>query len=146
MKPLLLLLRLLSSSVVRLPQDGDPFILTFEPDAVMASKRVVQRRIFFFLRLCDYVIFNTLHSMVVESVTELLDQLNMATQAAEMQKTSSERSLEAVDEKKDIKNIDDARKSVFITEVMLVLGELTFVPAASDFENEFHKFSQLEQK
>lgn len=108
----------------------------------MASKRVVQRRIFFFLRLCDYVIFNTLHSMVVESVTELLDQLNMATQAAEMQKTSSERSLEAVDEKKDIKNIDDARKSVFITEVMLVLGELTFVPAASDFENEFESVMQ----
>ena len=43
---------------------------------VMASKRVVQKRIFFFLRLCDYVIFSTLQSMVVESVTELLDRLS----------------------------------------------------------------------
>jgi len=75
--------------------------------------------------------------MVVESVTELLDQLNMASQAAEIQKAGSKTGLETVDEKKDMKKKEDARKSVFITEVMLVLGKLVFVPAASDFENEF---------
>lgn len=43
----------------------------------MASKRVVQRRLYFFLRLCDYIIFNTLHSMVVESVSDLLGHLQI---------------------------------------------------------------------
>ena len=106
--------------------------------AVMASKRVAQKRIYFFLRLCDYVIFNTLHSMVVESVTELLDELNMASQASQAAEESvRERGLETVDEKKDSKKKkEEAKSSVFVTEVMLVLGDLTFVPAASDFENE----------
>ena len=38
---------------------------------VMASKRVVQRRLYYFLRLCDFIIFHSLHRMVVESVKDL---------------------------------------------------------------------------
>uniref|UniRef100_A0A7S4P4P5 Dynein heavy chain linker domain-containing protein n=1 Tax=Guillardia theta TaxID=55529 RepID=A0A7S4P4P5_GUITH len=84
---------------------------------VMASKRVVQRRLYYFLRLCDYVIFNTLHTMVVESTSELLAQIepNVKDQLEDSQKK---------------------RKAVFLTEISLILGDLTFVPGAADFENE----------
>lgn len=119
---------------------------------VMASKRVVQRRLFYFLRLADYIIFSTLHEMVVESVTELLDNLYLASREAEAQRLA----LEAAElarkngtapepekpekddkpKKKPVKEEKPKRKTIFVTEVMLVLGDLTFVPAAADFENE----------
>ena len=53
---------------------------------VMASKRVVQRRLFYFLRLADYIIFSSLHEMVVESVVELLDNLYKASRDAAEEK------------------------------------------------------------
>eukprot|EP00960_Hanusia_phi_P070417 767305-Hanusia_phi.AAC.13 len=84
---------------------------------VMASKRVVQRRLYFFLRLCDYVIFNTLHTMVVESTSELLSQIEPNVHA-------------------QLENNQKKRKAIFLTEISLILGDLTFVPGASDFENE----------
>ena len=120
---------------------------------VMASKRVVQRRLFFFLRLADYIIFTTLHEMVVESVTELLDNLYKASREAAEQKQKLEEAelakknntapeLEKPEEKempknkKPVKEEKPVRKTIFMTELMLVLGDLTFVPSAADFENE----------
>ena len=120
---------------------------------VMASKRVVQQRLFYFLRLADYIIFSTLHEMVVESVTELLDSLYRASREAEAQRKAQEALEHAIKDgtvpapekpetddkpkkKKPVKEEKPMRKTIFMTEVMLVLGDLTFVPAAADFENE----------
>jgi len=120
---------------------------------VMASKRVVQRRLFYFLRLADYIIFSSLHEMVVESVTELLDNLYLASREAEAQRLALEAAElakkngeipepekpdkdEKSKKKKPVKEEKPKRKTIFVTEVMLVLGDLTFVPAAADFENE----------
>jgi len=120
---------------------------------VMASKRVVQQRLFYFLRLADYIIFSTLHEMVVESVTELLDSLYTASREADAEKkrqdeielalkngTAPEPEQSDKDDKtkkkKPVKEEKPKRKTIFVTEVMLVLGDLTFVPAAADFENE----------
>jgi hypothetical protein len=119
---------------------------------VMASKRVVQQRLFYFLRLADCVIFSTLHEMVVESVTELLDSLYKASREADALRKAQEALEQAIKDgsapqpekpetddqakKKKTKEEKPVRKTIFTTEVMLVLGDLTFVPAAADFENE----------
>ena len=117
---------------------------------VMASKRVVQRRLFYFLRLADYIIFSSLHEMVVESVVELLDNLYKASRdAAEEKRKQEEAELsikngtgpkpeddEKEKKKKKVSDEKQARKTIFMTEVMLVLGDLNFVPSADDFENE----------
>ena len=101
---------------------------------VMASKRVVQRRLYFFLRLCDYMIFNTLHSMVVESVSELLGYLQM--DMSKVEQTEAER--KAAEKKKLTGGKPEVQLSsaIFLTEIMLMNGDLAFIPGANDFEAE----------
>lgn len=127
---------------------GDNFRYT-----VMATKRIIQRRLFYFLRLADYIIFSTLQEMVVEAIQELLQNLYRASREAEEQKKKIEAAELAKkngsapepekpekDSKPKAKKVGKeekpARKTIFVTEVMLVLGDLTFVPSAEDFENE----------
>ena len=110
---------------------------------VMASKRVVQQRIFYFLRLCDYVIFNTLQTMVVDSVTNLLDNLKLAKDSADKHADESTASIEprgtVLEEKADKKkDKQPVCTSVFRTEIVLdhETNDLAFVPTVTDFENE----------
>ncbi len=91
---------------------------------VMASKRVVQRRLYYFLRLCDYIIFNTLQTMVTDSVSDLVTFV-------QGEPLDSDQAVA----KKDSK--DPKSNAIFLTQILLQDGSLVFSPASSEFENEF---------
>ena len=91
--------------------------------------------------------------MCSSDLTELLDSLYRASREAEAQRKAQEALEQAIKDgtvpapekpetddkpkkKKPVKEEKPMRKTIFMTEVMLVLGDLTFVPAAADFENE----------
>ncbi len=77
---------------------------------VMASKRVEHRRLYHFLRLADYVIFNSLHVLVIESLSELLSRLQTALSTTD--------------------------QALFLTEILVDRTNLVFEPSCERFESE----------
>jgi len=113
---------------------------------VMASKRVVHKRLYMFLQLSDYVIFSTLHSMVVWSLDDLV---GFMTEPPPAPPTPIEDSVEDTGNTSGVapgvadllltgekKKVDKASFTVFLTEVLYEDSDLTLRPGRADFEGE----------
>ena len=100
-----------------------------------ANKRQHCRRLTAFIRLCDYLITNTMHSLAVNSVSTLLDRF------AELLKHSQ---LEYSDW--TYQKVEDEKPALFITELHLENCQFEYRPTLEEFTHDVSKvIAQFEE-
>lgn len=116
---------------------------------IAAARRSEQRRLLNFIRMSDYMICDTLHTVLLESVRDVLS----ATQPepiSEEEQASLDEAAPAKDEVDGIDNLDDeaasaaakskSKRSNALFEVELLLdthtGEITFDPAPDNYQTQ----------
>ncbi|KAG9259763.1 dynein heavy chain 6, axonemal, partial [Astyanax mexicanus] len=112
-----------------------------------ANKRYHCNRLTCFVRLTDYLIMNTMHELVVRSITKILSALqerNTHTPSHTLIQSwvSSESSQDSVPEQ----SADDSLLPMFITELMLDTHMLSFQPSVDDFQESIAEIISCFQK
>ncbi|KAL4640265.1 dynein heavy chain 6, axonemal [Arapaima gigas] len=106
-----------------------------------AIKRSHCRRLSCFIRLVDYLILNTMHILMVNSVATLLDVLkdqNQHTPSEEVIKAwSTQESQLETEEKATVKDeaAEESPVPLFMSELMMEIDALYYKPSLEDFQN-----------
>jgi len=123
---------------------------------IKASKRVEHQRLYHLLRLCDYVIFNSLYSIVIGTLDFLLEKFapkvtpsitfsdgksdGFDRYASTGRPGSDGLSFEMVRSgsfmNRSTEEEVDEIQSIFVTEVIMEKDKLVFVPSVEDFEDQ----------
>lgn len=101
---------------------------------VMASKRAEHGRLHNLIRLIDYMIFNTLHAVVVDSLCDLLDFVtpDLALLVPPKEEEKSEEEEKAVEKKSEA--LLPISAAIFWVEICLEEEELAFNPNSDDYQ------------
>ncbi|XP_047430741.1 dynein axonemal heavy chain 6 [Mugil cephalus] len=112
---------------------------TFSFDPIeMLNKAFLCSRLICFIRLVDYLVVNTLHSLVVNAVnillTKLQEQISQMPSHAAIQSWSQqpEAATDPADTERDKKS--EGVHPVFMTELMLDTSALTYKPSEENFQ------------
>ncbi|KAG7458844.1 hypothetical protein MATL_G00224900 [Megalops atlanticus] len=99
-----------------------------------AKKRFQCRRLTCFIRLADFLIVNTMHILVVNSVTTLLNILREKIQCTPPQELIQSWDVPETGDDTEKKKPDPATLPMFVTKLMLETHALSFEPSVEDFQ------------
>nr|XP_055061459.1 dynein axonemal heavy chain 6 isoform X1 [Misgurnus anguillicaudatus] len=126
-----------------LPSSGFGFFFEDAPEKMtytqQANKRYHCNRLTCFIRLADYLIVNTTHTLVVNSVSKLLsvfqEHIKHTPSHALIQSWTGSETGQDLDGKVTAEpNVDVVHQPMFITELMLDTHSLSYQPSIDDFQ------------